>query len=273
MDDLDLQRPEGVDAMAWWAITQHRDRLVSARTAEDRPLIIGSVKELVEAVAKVIVEGRGEPVDSKADFGALIGRAHAVLDRQPGRGLAAEPPLRDLAQGARSIAIALAPLRNACGTGHGRTDVPVITDEMVELAVAGGLLWVRWALSRAGDVLLGSLEPLLSDLRSGATFYAGDLARRLRAADLPALPEPDQRRLGATVARRRMSGTFVVDNDGVEACAASADLDRWPAGYRRGLLDGLLLDNNGTFIATGGSLGVLPRQVGQPADGWDLADR
>jgi hypothetical protein len=42
-----------------------------------------------------------------------------------------------------------------------------------------------------------------------------------------------------------MTGTFMVMEDGVEACAASGDIALWPPSYREGLVEGLFLDREG----------------------------
>jgi hypothetical protein len=42
-----------------------------------------------------------------------------------------------------------------------------------------------------------------------------------------------------------MRGTFMVAEEGVEACAAAPDLKAWPAPYREGLAEGLFLDRSG----------------------------
>jgi hypothetical protein len=107
---------------------------------------------------------------------------------------------------AKGIATQLGAIRNAYGTGRGRSEQPAVTEEMVHLCLDGALLWSRWVLRRLGD-----------------------LAKRLDAAGLAALDPPVQRRIGLAVAQRAMRETFVVRHDGVEECARSRDLTIWPA--------------------------------------------
>jgi hypothetical protein len=129
---------------------------------------------------------------------------------------------------AKGLATQLGAIRNAYGTGHGRSEQPAVTEEMVHLCLDGALLWSRWALRRLGVLTLSMPEPLIQDLEH-AHFRRGDLAKRLDAAGLAALDPPVQRRIGLAVAQRAMRETFVVRHDGVEECARSRDLTIWPA--------------------------------------------
>jgi hypothetical protein len=214
----------------------------------DRPLIVGCAKELVEAVAKAVVLAKRGTPGANIKFGSLISQAHQALDRQPGVGLASDVPTRDLAQATKLLATHLGSLRNDLGTGHSRTTLPAVFEESLELAVTASVLWSRWALRRLEALLAGDLEPLIDDLSGGRTFRAGELSRRLVAADLPHLEEEQARRLGRAVGQRAASGTFVVFDDGIGQCAASDDLQTWPVAYREGAALGLLLDREGYLI-------------------------
>ncbi|WP_020521663.1 hypothetical protein [Catelliglobosispora koreensis] len=89
------------------------------------------------------------------------------------------------------------------------------------------------------------MPALARDLLDGKVFRSGELTQRLTAANLPGLEEDTLRQLGIAVAHRAMNNTFVIQFDGVEACAADTSLERWPAAYRAGVAEGLLLDRNG----------------------------
>lgn len=245
--DLTLPRPEGLDHRAWEAIWAHRERLNTALTGRDRSLIVGCAKELVESIARVVVEARGDTAPANINFEALIGRAHIALERQPGPDLSSNPNLRAIAQGLRTIAAQLGDIRNTYGTGHGRTADPQIEAELSDVAVEAALLWSRWALRRTDDLILGNLVPLLDQVRGPGTFSQGQLTRRLQAVNLPALEEADQRRLGTTIGRRAASGTFNVRIEGVDACIDSGDVQTWPTPYRVGVAIGLLLDWDGVL--------------------------
>lgn len=244
-----LDRPDGLDDEAWGAIDQALGRLSTATGLGDLPHVIGCAKELVESVAKVVLVTRGNTVASGAKFPDVLNNAHAALDRQPGQGLAADTQVRNIAQGAKTVASQLPELRNKYGTGHGRAAVPEVSDELALVAVDGALLWVRWALRRLHHLIKGRPDRLIRDLE-GAIFYRGDLAERLSAARLSECDEGDQYQVGFHVARRAMGDTFLVMEEGVEACTESPDLERWPLGYRSGLLNGLFLTANGLLDAT-----------------------
>lgn len=242
-----LDRPAELSAQSWAAIVAAEQRLGRAEALGDRPLIVGSAKELVETVAKAIVTARVGTPGANIDFGSLVTEAHKALDRQPGEGLASDGATRQLAQATKQLATALGLLRNDVGTGHGKATLPAVYDESLELAVTGGVLWSRWALRRLAHLLAGALEPLIEDLQS-STFRAGLLSERLRSAGLSGLEEGDARRLGVAVGQRGASGTFVVFGDGVRACADSDDVQAWPPAYREGVAIGLLLDRDGYLV-------------------------
>jgi hypothetical protein len=244
-----LERPDGLDAAAWAAIEQVLARLNTAIGAGDLELVIGCAKELAESVAKVVLVARGTTVASGATFPDVLSSAHVALDRQPGNGLAADAQIRNIAQGAKTVASQLPELRNKYGTGHGRAVAPEVADELALVAVDGALLWVRWALRRLHHLIKGRPDLLIRDLE-GATFYRGDLAERLAAARLAEHDEADQYQVGFHIARRALRDTFLVMEEGVVACTESPDLDRWPLGYRIGLLNGLFLTADGLIDAT-----------------------
>jgi hypothetical protein len=243
--DLTLQRPEGLDDANWRSIEDCVGRLQRASLSPDWPLMIGSAKELAEALARIVLEARGETVESKAELPRLLTRAHLVLDRQPGVGLASDSPVREVAQGLKTMIAQLPELRNRYGTGHGRAVSPDVVEEIASVTVEAAMLWCRWALRRLQHLIAGSPSGLVRDLREGAIFTRGLLRQRLIAANLSGMEPADQRLVGLAVAQRSMSGTFTVQEDGVEACAAAPDLRAWPAPYREGVVDGLFLDRSG----------------------------
>jgi hypothetical protein len=206
--------------------------------------MIGSAKDLIETIAKIILELSGDVAPSNAELPGLLTKAHVALDRQPGHGAAAEVPIRNIAQGAKSIASQLPELRNRFGTGHGRVLPPEIDEELAPLCVDAAMLWSRWALRRLGYLLAGRPTGLVTALQDGI-FYRGDLAKRLQAINLETLEPSDQRLIGVSVAHRAMRDTFVVKDEGVEACAGQPDLRVWPSAYRVGLVEGLFLDREG----------------------------
>ncbi|MFI2664125.1 abortive infection family protein [Micromonospora carbonacea] len=240
----ELPRPEALDRSAWEAIQDQFQRLRAAAAANDRPLVVGSAKDLVEATARVVLDARGRPAGSGEEYDKVLGDAHRAIEYQVGPGVSADDAVRRAASSARKLATQLRDLRNTYGTGHGRSALPVLEDEVLETCVDAALLWTRWALRRLQLVLLGSLQPLIADLRV-TSFSMGALATRLAAADLPHLEPADQRQLGVAVGQRASRNTFTVRIDGVEACALSQDAVAWPLGYREGIVEGLFLDQFG----------------------------
>lgn len=239
--NLELAKPDHLDV--WLAIFTSNQRLLRAADAGDRSQCIGSMKDLLESVAKVVVTTRGETVEPNVRFPKVITRAHVALERQPGEGLVADSPLREIAQSAMTIATQFAQLRNAMGTGHGRAYEPEIEDEMFEVGMEAGMLWLRWALRRLGAMAFGLPKPLVNDLRRGTPFRRGAVAARLEAAHLESLDEAEQRRVGVAVGQRAMRETFLVREEGVRACANSTDLVRWPPAYRIGVMEGLFFND------------------------------
>lgn len=267
-DDLALVHPLGIDAHAWTAVAGHRDRLDEARRGGDRSLVLGRAKELAESVARVVITERGQVAPAATGFPSLIDSAHEVLKRQPGTDLSNDRELRDLVQGAMKIVKSVGTIRNSFGSGHGRAREPQVEQEMVDVAVAATMLWVRWALGRLAPLILGQPTSLISDLLDGAYFYKGNLAERLRAANIGSLDTSIQQKLGTAVGILAMRDTVLVQVEGVQACASSDSLDEWPLHYRRGVVDGLFFDENGKARATQWAVGLVPGVLG-PTD--DLA--
>jgi len=241
---VELGRPRGLDDDTWRAIQQSADRLERVQVDKDHALVVGAAKELVETIAKVVLTTRGETVASGAKMNEVVSRAHTSLDRQPGPDLARDSATRQMADGAKRIAIALGELRNAVGTGHGRAVPADALEEHAAIGARAAWLWSNWALKRLEHLLAGDPAALVKALASDI-FRAGELARRLEQANLGELEEPDQRSIGLAVAHRAMSGTFTVQRDGIEACAKDQSLERWPVGYRAALIEGLFIDRAG----------------------------
>jgi hypothetical protein len=144
---------------------------------------------------------------------------------------------------------------------------------MVDVAVSATMLWVRWALGRLAPLILGQPTSLISDLLDGAYFYKGNLAERLRAANIGSLDTSIQQKLGTAVGIRAMRDTVLVQIEGVEACASSDSLEDWPLHYRRGIADGLFFDENGNVRTTQWAVGFVPGVLGPTDDPAAELDR
>lgn len=263
--DLELPRPEYIDDDSWRSIEAHHQRLLRAVDAEDRPQAIGSMKDLIETISKVILTLRGEVIERAVDFHEVVGRAQGAIERQPGQGLAQAEPIRSISQSALTIAKRLGELRNDLGTGHGRALEPGVDAETYSIGMEAGMLWCRWSLTRLSALAFGLPDPLIHDLRR-STFTRGDLARRLAAARLNELDPVQQRQLGVAVGRRAMRETFLVRDEGVRACANSEDLDQWPPHYRLGILNGLFFDEQEQLTLDEWMASIAPSVVAHVPD-------
>jgi hypothetical protein len=225
-------------------------------------------------ISRIVLEIDGTPSAPNTAFDTVVTQAHTLLTGQPGHELANQSTFGQLATQASKIARNLGNIRNEFGGGHGRARTPDLRDEMVALALDGGLLWSRWALRRLGYFAEGRPTSLINDLVvTPQTFYAGTLQRRLLAANLPALDPRHQRSIGVAVGQRVMRETFVVRRDGLEPCLESDDLSTWPRDYRIGLAYGLWFDPAGGLTLTTRSLEDALRVLEPVPDGaTDLAD-
>lgn len=246
---MNLRRPEGLEGDHWAAIAQSEERLQRADREPDPQLVVGSAKELVETVAKVIISARGLTIRNNADFSEVVTTAHKCLERQPGEGLATDAEIRTIAQAAKTIAIEVNRLRGRYGTGHGQAFVPEVTEEHTTVVVDAARLWCRWALRRLEHLIEGAPAGLIRDLR-GTTFTRGLLARRLASANLGQLDAVEQHALGVAVGRRASSGTFLVREEGVDPAVESGDVETWPPAYRVGIVEGSFLDERGYVAVT-----------------------
>lgn len=162
LDDEGYLSPLGIADMATGgrgALDEQLDRL--RRSTDDPALLLGTAKDLLEAVAKFVLEELSIPVNPRADFAELWFHARDRLGIQP-KQVAADLPgatvIQKVMQSAWSIAEAVNQLRNLQGTGHGRTLPTGVTAEMA-------LLVVREACSVA-EYVLATLDRTLG--RSGA---------------------------------------------------------------------------------------------------------
>jgi hypothetical protein len=245
---FDLTRPGCVDDDEWQALSALDERLSRALRDHDAELMLGTAKELCEAVAKVTCQQRGEPFTPLADMPELIKQAHRLIDRLPAAGGAAGSAVRNVAQTAMTLAKQLNELRNQAGSGHGRP-TPTGLDEIDgRFAASSALIWCRWMLGRLDALVANDPDRLVSDI-SQQVFTRGDLERRLAEAGLPAMEPLDQFAVGFAVGQRGgPGGTFNVHGEGVRPPAQSPDLATWPQEYRRGVAKGLMTDRNGYIV-------------------------
>jgi hypothetical protein len=251
---FELERSSHLADEQWLVIETHLRRIHGSRIARDWSQGVGSAKELVESVARVVLAARGETVGNSTKFPELVHAAHQVLERPRGADLADDEPSRQVVKQAKAIASTLAQLRNGFGTGHGPAAPQETREEHADLALDAAVLWSRWALRRLSAVAEGRHADLIGDLRE-KVFYAGDLARRLAAVNLASIDEEEQRVVGVAVGRRAAGGTFNVRDEGV---AAAAEGDKaWPLAYRLGVVEGLFIGDDGFVRSWSGAAGYV----------------
>jgi hypothetical protein len=258
--DFALKRPDHVGDQSWAAIEAHRQRLELAAASSDAAWIIGSAKELVESVARVVADTKGYTIGSNADFGETATRAHKALERQPGQDVSMSPEVRSIATSAKSMVVNVNMIRNQVGTGHGRSSVPNVDEETIQVVVDAALLWVRWSLRRLEHMLIGEADLLIAELRGVSSRVK--LQRHLDAVVLPDQPPEVAHALGVTFAQEAAGGTFIARMTGIEPCVASDDRLAWPESYRLGVVEGYVINRWGYITAAPQwvqyMIGVLP---------------
>jgi hypothetical protein len=80
---VSLDRPTGLEAGTWAAIDSQAERLRHALLAGDRPLVIGTAKDLVEATSRVVLDAHGRPAASGDDFDKVLSAAMQHLNSRP----------------------------------------------------------------------------------------------------------------------------------------------------------------------------------------------
>jgi hypothetical protein len=245
---FELVRPDGLTSEAWDAIEYYRGRLAGAALADDRPGVIGAAKELIECVARCVLDATERPVGDKEKFNGVVGEAQKALERVAGKGTSSSEEVRVISGAAQTIATRANVIRNRVGTGHGRARVADIDDEMAEIVGDAAMLWSRWALRRLGHVMAKYPTRLLSELAGGAP------RERLRTVFeevlLPDQPKDIQHAIGVAFGREAAGGFGNATVVGVTPAASSPDLDVYPVDYRLGLVNGMIINSDGQIGLT-----------------------
>lgn len=144
----------GLDALRDASGIRDAFRRIELLLDADPAGVVGAVKELIEATAKTVLEHLGETVAKDTDLPALLGRTQDVL------GLSASSvsgtvdssgSIKKVLGGLKGIAIGITELRNAEGSGHGRTRASNLTMRHARLAVNAGRTWCEIVLDTYGD--------------------------------------------------------------------------------------------------------------------------
>lgn len=118
------------------ALDEQIDRLKAA--TDDPGLLIGTAKELLESIAKYVLEEVEFPARANADFAELWHLARerlGLLPQQVDTSQPGGPQIRKILQSAWNIAEQVNELRGLQGTGHGRTLPTGVSAEMAQLVV------------------------------------------------------------------------------------------------------------------------------------------
>ena len=107
-------------------------------SGNDPALAIGTAKDMLEVVAKFVLEELGMPVDKRMDFNALwyLSRERlGVLPEKVDPALSGFKQVRQIHQSSWAIAENVNELRNLQGTGHGRTLPTGVNEDLALLVV------------------------------------------------------------------------------------------------------------------------------------------
>ena len=104
---------------------------------EDAALVVGTSKDLMEAVAAHVLQELWGGYPTTANFPTLLGQAFTALDMTTpaNKKIKGEHPRKNLERKMYELACAINRLRNKQGTGHGRPWVPDLTKEEARSAI------------------------------------------------------------------------------------------------------------------------------------------
>lgn len=126
-------RPAALDSLSGSELTEALNAYVrrAQKGAEDAALLVGTGKDLLEAIAKhVLRECWGQDIQ-QGNFPMLLGQAFVSLELKTPADAAVngEPPQFRLHRALYDAACSVSTLRNKDGTGHGRPWLPSVTAE------------------------------------------------------------------------------------------------------------------------------------------------
>ena len=228
-------------APAQSAISAAKARIERAGAATDPEGIIGGAKDLVETVAKVVLDVVGQSYGSDTPVQKLASISMKALGIPEER-----PALLRLGGSMATAAGLIGELRNSDGTGHGRSSPSTINIRHAEFVWAAASAWCTWMLMLAGDKLADAsrFDTALVDIGGERVFGRGALKAYLDELQLDAAPHEVQRKIGLAVARRwTINKTFMPLLDVIDPLAEGAE--DFPLIFQDGLIEGLLLDNHG----------------------------
>ena len=145
-------RPKTLDNLTGIALTAALRIYVTRakRGAEDAALLVGTGKDLLEAVAAHVVQQKFGGYASSSNFPTLLGQAFVALGLATPEDIpvGGEAPQRRVERAMYELACAVNQLRNRQGTGHGRPWLPSVTPSQAHSAVESMGLVAELLLSR-----------------------------------------------------------------------------------------------------------------------------
>lgn len=146
-------RPTALDSLTGTALTEVLQAYVrrAQKGSEDAALLVGTGKDLLEAVAAHVLRQVWDQSDSPHNFPAALGQAFVALDLKTSadKPVNGEPPQHRLQRALYDAACAVNTLRNKQGTGHGHPWLPTVTPEEARHAIQ--------VMGVVGDLLLRTL--------------------------------------------------------------------------------------------------------------------
>jgi hypothetical protein len=238
LEDLPLSAQEAIGAA--------EDRLQRAVDAADVEGTVGASKELIESVAKAVIDLIGGSYGSDVSVLRLANQTLEALKLHPAA-LQGRASLQRLGQSLISTVQAIAELRNTDGTGHGRSARSNLDMTHALLCRDVAVTWSRWTIASARRADRAPLDEIVGGISGPLSLSRGKLPALLKDIGLEELGDDDQRKVGLAVARRwSVNGTFLPLVDVIQPIARG-DVE-YPPAFCEGILEGLLLDHNGYLI-------------------------
>lgn len=137
-DDGQLRTVAGADLETGGRVALDETLARLRGSGADPALAIGTAKDLLEAVAKFVLEELGMPVPKSMDFNAIwyVARERlGILPEKVDQSIPGFKQIRAIHQSSWTIAENVNELRNLQGTGHGRTLPTGVSEDLALLVV------------------------------------------------------------------------------------------------------------------------------------------
>jgi len=210
--------------------------------------MVGAAKDLIECIARCVLDATENVVGDSVKFPKLIYEAQKALKRVAGPDVGVSEEVRAIANAAQTIATSVNTIRNEVGTGHGRARLPEIDDEMSWIVYDATFLWCRWALRRLGHLLAGYPNLLLAEVNTAVS--RDTLQKHFNDVRVPHQPTDIQHAVGVAFGRQAAGGFGNAYIVGVKPAVDLPDLAEFPVTYRLGLVEGMVMDYAGQIGLT-----------------------